>query len=335
MANGETRLGATQSGWLANAATALFIAVVAGVIVWWLTKPESHQPDLSYEVIKTGDFKKEAGRLNFFTVQLANGGSNVANGVTLNFRASNSFASIEETAVTTSPTRPKVTLKAIGAQRLLVVPQLKPTEKINVSFAVKSQEDVDLQVFGAAENANLERISPSDKEGLRDNPFILFLIVSAALGGNAVAVAILRKRIANRIRPAYAFADKNNIAFLMLHSGFPALAKDLLIKSFGTRYGEIALSNYALACAIEGDFECANSLAGTLNQWTDKLSPHSANVHRLNNDIIHALSGDKSAQDRLTSVLNGGSEFAAYLRNSFVLRKRLPELYEDTGESAT
>jgi len=328
MSKGGAKLDAIQGSWLANAATAIFIAVVAGVVVWWLTKPESYQPSLSYQVTRTGDFSNQGGKLNFFTVELVNRGSNVANGVTLNLKPSISLASIEETAVTTSRTRPPLTFSKVGSQRLLTVPRLKPTERVKVSLAVSSQGEVDLEVVGAAENASLAQIVPNDQEALRDNPFVLFLVVSGALGGNALAVALIRRRIFKRTRSAYLFADKNNIAFLLMHSGFPALAKDLFVKSFGTRYSEIALSNYALACAMEGDIECAQSISETLEFWSGKLSPHSAKLHKLNSDIIDALSGDEDAQERLKLEMNGDSEYGEYLKNSSALRKRLPKIYE-------
>lgn len=302
MANkGARGIAAIEPNWLLNFVTALIVAIVAGVVVWLLTKPEPNSASVTYEINETGTFISTPESLHFFTTIFRNSGKTAATGLVVDIGSSaNSY--LTNYSVTTSATKPKVNWSVVNKNRIRAeIPVLKPQEVIKFSIGYKSKEKIEFKVFASNNNGVVEEFVPeSQGSNFRDNPYVLygsFLLFALA---SFVINLFIRKYLRRIIgRTHLGFSGSNNSAFLLMHSGNFSDAKNILLHALSNERSQpIILSNYALILALEGKLEKAEDLISAIIPWVSE-GTHMESVVEFNRIIISILGGNDMSEELL------------------------------------
>ncbi|MBJ7575255.1 hypothetical protein [Luteimonas sp. MC1828] len=300
---------------LIGAISTLAVTVVGGVAVYYATKePEFKARELlTYSVRSSGDFSGEKERVAFTSVVIANRGGRAATNVV----ASIKFATPSIKDLATETVLGANEERAITSeQATLSYLKLLPGESITVNLLLSSPAQPVVTVRSDESLAVNEASLGTEKRERRtelNRASSLVVPISAFL---FIVLTALFSRKAKRLGIADSMlSDRNNAAFLLLHSGLPKEAEDILTASLQSgRYDSFTLSNLALSKAVNGDPEKAAALMHAATYRETK--GHAAAVVLFNEALLNFTSGKRS-------------EAIAALRKALVLSPRQVKKYCD------
>lgn len=278
---------------LIGAISTLAVTVIGGVAVYYFTKEPQlkSQELLTYSIRSSGDFSGEKERVAFTSVVISNQGGKSASNVVANIRFDTPIIK-DLTTETLAGTREE---RIIAKDEVtLKYAKLLPGERITInlllgsplspSVAIRSDESL------AVSENSLEGTISEKRTGI--NRASSLVVPISALLFSLIAGNFLRR--AKRLGIADGMLiDRNNAAFLLLHSGLSKEAEEILNESVRTgRYDSFTLSNLAVSKAANGDKDRAAALMAAANYRQPK--GHAGGVLAFNEALLNFMSGKRA-----------------------------------------
>jgi tetratricopeptide (TPR) repeat protein len=241
-----------------GAIVTLLITILAGIVVWFLTREPRTGERLTYSVQQLASLTGDQTTINVVVVRLSNEGTKAAHDVkgTVQFVEG---LEITEAQIASSAGLSSGATKSLSQEKReldIDIPTLAPTEVLSATLLVRGASHSDPSVgVRSSETVGTEadpaQAATERKGGI--SAIIATIVVAGALLLQG-AIYFFRDRIRaliHRLTPFY--ADENNVAFLLAHKGLPAEAEKILsAKIFGRSSGPIELANYGLALGLLG-----------------------------------------------------------------------------------
>jgi hypothetical protein len=273
-----------------NAVSALFVAVVSGLLVWWLTRAPPQQEGLVYRTSPPVSFATGQITYTFTTVRVLNMGDAPARQVLILITHPH-MAKLEGYRITTSRSRPSTHVNVRPSEAVQVsAPALLPSEQINVSVLYTSKASFKPELVIKSANALARPYEPPESNIWiqRLQLFVALLIVAVA---PLIAGSIVRRNMGILLD---LWPSKNDAGFMMLHAGLADEARSILAEAVKTGiHGSLAFSNYGAALAILGEHARAEALIATAWGWA--RTPNQRGTVLLNRSIAEFCSGDVGA----------------------------------------
>lgn len=278
---------------LIGAISTLAVTVLGGVVIYYVTKePELKSRELlAYSVRSSGDFSGDKERVAFTSIVIANRGGRVANNVVANIKFSGPL--IKDLTTDTVPGTREDRNVAKDLARL-TYHKLLPGEAVTVNLLLDSPARPTVTVRSDESLAVSESTLGAEKtEKLTDiNRASSLVVPISALIFSILSIKILKGAkklgIANGM-----LSNKNNAAFLLLHSGLSKEAEEILTESVRSgQYDSYTLSNLAVCKAINGDIEKAGALMSAA-KYRD-TNDHAAAVVLFNDALLNLISEKRS-----------------------------------------
>jgi hypothetical protein len=278
---------------LIGSISTLAVTVVGGVVIYYMTKePELKTRELlTYSIRSSGDFSGDKERVAFTSIVISNRGGRSAGNVSaiIDFKS----PSIKDLATDASP--------EVGEKRrvtperaVLSYPRILPGEVVTVDLLLDSpaRPDVTIRSDESLAVSDSSLGSNRDDRRIEINRASSLVVPISAILFSILGLAFLRrlKRIGSG---SGMIGDRNNAAFLLLHSGLPEDADEILTASVRSgRYDSFTLSNLAICKAVQGDIAKANCLL-TAAQHRE-VKGHAAAVLSFNEALLNLLSGRRA-----------------------------------------
>jgi hypothetical protein len=305
---------------LIGAALTLIVTVIGGVIVYVITRETPRQPDLYYRAGASATFGGNTTTLSFASVEFGNNGKAVAEGVRL-FARTKSGQPIRDKRIEAAPAlvtdiRDRSTENSLD----LTIPRLLPGESVRVAVLIGGPEGLKNLTVRSTTAIGQPIINNDDDD---KSKFGLVLLVILALLSIQSLLIVFRKRLLIKIglKVPASDDDRNNAAFVLLHTGLDEKAGQILdnILSSGTP-GPYSLANSALVDALAGHNETADSAMDAALWWADThhKDKHATAVVLFTRAIIKLHRGDnEGGKADLRSALDlSGEQIASYCRMS-------------------
>jgi hypothetical protein len=236
---------------LIGAAMTLMVTVIGGLLVYKFTQTSNinREESLFYDVDKQVAFEGASNNVSIGSAKIANTGGQAAKNVTAVFKILDSNF-MEFKANSSSGGDQSTKISDDKKTVMLSVKSLLPGEIINTAFLLSKEAKVDVQLrsdnsIGKAGQTYRVENTKKDKINRFLGDFVPLLIVMTML-----PLLFIIKYIRNS---AYGYS-KNNVGFVLLHSGLNKEANEIL--NAAVRNGEggsLAISNYALTLAINNN----------------------------------------------------------------------------------
>lgn len=311
---------------LVGAALALAVSVIAGLILWVVTQePVADKKEVLYfQLDKPVEFSGREQRLSIGTFSFGNSGDVPAREVTATLTSVQARileANINSYSGITSPPN----ISDAGTTATLSIPNLLPGDRVTVSYLLDAPGKTSLDVRSNSSKAiTASQIAPAagNTKRSRLNRFfelswpLLFLVSFLPIW--LISRQLKRARKQSRYRPE----NRNNNAFVLMHTGFPEDAKNLLRKSIESgRDGSFAMSNYAGACALLDLSDDAEKYINAAEFLAE--SDHEKSIVNLNRVIIAFMAGNKDAalQKMTQAVRQCDDDLRQYLEHSSLLQE--------------
>lgn len=324
MARGTSEL-VGKSWQISNIITALIVAVLSGLIVWWLTSPAPLVGEPVYKLEKTGKFIAKSGSTYFYKVTLSNQGKKPADNISVTIFSKKMILS--DISATTSNTNPEVERFFYGRNGASAyIPNLRPSEAIVFWISFVGDESDSVRVGAASDDGVVREVSPvTPKESLRNNPWILFIGLILYVGLVFYSRKFVYKFVSRRMGKEYYHGSTNNAGFLLLHARLFEEAED----AFGAAIkkgeaGPAVISNFGLAMFMTGKESEGEALIDAAAKWVGR-EPDAAVVY-LNQAIVETIKGSQVSAKWLQEKANGNSILSKYISRSALVRGILPAI---------
>lgn len=309
---------AEEKNRIATLASSLIVAVISGLIVWWLTKPIDFSSSVVFDLEETGSFSTSPEGKYFYRLNIENRG--LATGLGLKVVLNPGQGSkTSDVAILTSATKPAVSAQKAADGRLnIIIPSLKPGENISTSISIVGGAKPSPSVLAAMDNGKIKQLEKASFRDLFKEPLFAFFGLTIFAIGSQILFRIVRRRIWKIYENSYIFNDANNIAFVLLHAGQIKEAREILYRAIsGGDPGIIALSNYAVALAQSGDIASASRIIQGAKTWMIGEG-HPQSVVLFNEAIIELMEG-KIKKEELVERFSANSELSKYLDRSALI----------------
>jgi tetratricopeptide (TPR) repeat protein len=256
-----------------NALITLGIAVVAGVLVYFLTKgPSPPSESLAYTLNTSAAFGSDQDKITFLTISLQNTGTKAARNVRIAGKFDRNSV-IQDRRITLSAGPAAIFRDESSAALLAVfIPSLAPAESAEISLLVKgangSAPDIGVQSDDSMATQILPPSLEAKTEGLSKMRRILIVLVAAL----ALVLQLILIRFGpfrgflRRIIPS--FLSLNNAAFVYLQIGLTDAAKELLKAAIAAKGADpITFANYGLALGLTGDTDLGSKHMDAAFWW--------------------------------------------------------------------
>lgn len=289
-----------------GAIATLAVTVVAGLVLWYLTRDPPRVAEIKYTTDDIVYFAGTPKQIGFVTVKVSNVGTKAAFDVRiiLDFP---SGTNIREKQITFSSSSTGAYNENTSELNIidLFLPLLAPGEIISASVLIDNARSFkpEISVRGKEAVGTPGPIQmPSAMSGI--SVWKGILIVVGALFLQLVAV-ILGPRLGKRIQSLV--PSVNNTAFMFIHKKMIDEAQELLSGRIKTKGADVyILSNYALVIGLNGDIEKAEPYFGAAEWWQAGNSELA--LIKFNRAILMAANGDYENAKR-------------YLREAFSLSR--------------
>jgi tetratricopeptide (TPR) repeat protein len=253
-----------------GALVTLVVSVIAGVIVWLITKPEPIAEKLQYSIENAATFTADKTKISFITIKLYNAGTKAAR----DFRLVADFKSvveIRERQISISSGRAaSYSVSANDNKSLeITLPTLVVGEVLTASLLVSGTGEIIPSVSArSAETVATEKaqaLTPAPDE-VKNKTIYILIVLFAALFTQTALFYFLRF---SRRWLLFQGRNLNNTAFTLLQSGLVQVAGRLLEKSIdeGSTNATV-LANYAVSKSLSGDKETAKKLFAAAEWWS-------------------------------------------------------------------
>lgn len=280
---------------MVGAISSLVVTTLGGVAVYYLTKePEIRSKELlTYSVRSSGVFSGEKERVAFTSISIENHGGKPASNVIANITSgsssikdlttSNSDGTLQEKKVTSN----KATLKYA---------KLLPGETLTIDVLLDSPVQPRILVRSDESLAVSEATLGASKTEKRQevNKLASLLVPTSAIVILLLTPIVFRilRRARKLEKTGGLIGDRNNAAFLLLHSGLSEEAEEVLNAAVRAgRYDSFTFSNLAVANAVNGKTDKASALMVAANYL--EVEGHAAGVIAFNEALLYFMSGKR------------------------------------------
>lgn len=275
-----------------GALVTLCITIVAGVIVYYVTKePKELTPaeKLVYRLDTSATFGSEQNKLTFLTIHIQNAGNKSAKNVKIAATIEQGF-SIEGKQIAFSVGKVADFQDTSSGNTLSInVPSFPPTETTDISLLVRGSGTPNLQV-GVLSDDTVGSAVPTTLATPEDRVFpvmAIIILIFAALAFQQVVNRFMSLRFyTTRNAPS----PRNDTAFVYLQKGLTKEAEKLLALEIEWRGGgPLALANYGLAIGLNGDVQGAAERLDAAAWWATEK--HEKEVVEYNKAILNISQG--------------------------------------------
>lgn len=243
----------------------LIVTIVAGIVVWNLTK-EPAKPDpkakVVFEIDSPAHFKSKSKTLVFNTVRVGNLGNKTAHKTTISIEYPEKTTILDFTISNSSGKAAKGNHKELeskGNEKLILLESLMPDEVVTISMLTDGNTEDNLNVSARYEDGIGERgilakgfYSVPERNKYKS---ILSMFITLLLG---VFMTFMLYRLRQRMGGS---RSVNNSAFMMLHQGLISDASKMLESEFHSKGGTaFEMANLGLCKGLSGDLEAAEKL---------------------------------------------------------------------------
>lgn len=309
---------------LVGASLTLAATVIGGIILWAVTQgPTPEKKELLYFVLdRPVGFSGKEQRLSIGTFSFGNAGNVPAREVVATLTSSGARIIEANLGADSAPTQLQ-NLRNDGTKVSVSVPNMLPSDKVVVSYLLDRPGSVSLDVRSNQTKAKpVSAIAPMQPDSTRSRlnqvferywP-ILFL-------ASFVPIWLFRKeRKRSKRNRYYRPENRNNNAFVLMHTGYPQDAKRLLRDAIELgKDGSFAMSNYAGACALLGEMEEGRKFLAAAEFLAE--ADHEKAIVELNRAILAYRDDQKDAALESIKRAVGFSEdeMRQYLKYSRIL----------------
>lgn len=247
---------------LVGAFVTILVTVLAGLVVWYITKtplPVPAMEKLVFQSESSGRFVSDAVRLTFHQIRVANVGGAAAQGVLIAVQYSNK-AKINQSAVSFSsgPAAGEYSLKKRDAHGVIYqIQTLVPSETVTVAMIVDAEAtERPLVSVKSDKTTGLEGAILTSPPSTPGKARVSERVASLLAFVLALPVGLLIGRMILNIYGGP--RSVNNAAFMYIHKGLYSEALPMLqanIREKGATGYELA--NYGLCLGLAGDYEKA------------------------------------------------------------------------------
>lgn len=303
---------------LANIATGLTVSIIAGIVVWLVTRPSQRVEGVAYEATPVTVFGGASGQYAFFTVTVSNRGDTPATNVQIEISDENG-GRLSELTVRRSASKPLVQVTRLPSGLSAKIPRFLPSEQTSFSALYRASKAINPDVIVKTDSGIAQRIEDTP-ESIQAQSASLFAIL-LGFAASAFAVRGFFKSYARKPRFRFFFRDKNNSGFMLFHAGLTKEALAVFEAAIASgESGPIPFSNIAAANAVLGDHERAQKLIDIAEGWADLR--HDKAVTLFNKAIVDQARGDASeAANNLTAAMSLSPEIRLYLDRSDLCRQ--------------
>ena len=305
-----------------GAAVTFMVTVIGGLLVYFFTQ-EKENPSiemLSYQIDKQVSFTGSSNQISIGSLKFSNIGSEPAKNVSAEFHSKT--AEILEFKITNEGgAEIDKTISKDKSSVSLNVKTLLPNEIVSITYLLNKESSLEFKMRSErsiGKPGAIYKVEKSRSSILNDffGDFIPFLIFIAIM-----PLFFMFKFLRRSISIG---SSKNNIGFVLLHTGQPDEAVTVLKHAIENgEDGSHALANYAAALAVQDELdksqkyiEAARFLART---------KHEIAICDFNNTIIeHVAGNNEKSQSFFKSALSlSKSEILSYAEKSLLLKEMI------------
>lgn len=255
---------------LVGALVTLVVTVLAGVVVWWLTRESGPAVEkLVYSIEQVASLPLNDTQLNVITLRITNRGNKAAHEARYVAEFPTTYEISEKQTTSSAGPLSAFSDVSTGKQVLvLTINTLAPSETITASLLVRGRGTPIPRVgLRSAESIGSE---VSQELVQKHSPKELGKVESIILILLALIVQALLLIISKRIR-ALTGESPNNIAFVLCHKKLPNEAARILDKQiYNGRACVYELANYALAVGLNGQVDTSEKYFQAAEWWSHR-----------------------------------------------------------------
>lgn len=300
-----------------GAAITLLVTILGGIVVYYLTKEEKIEKneDLKYKIESPVSFEGSGSKLSISNIILENIGAKKAENVKIEIHSASKNISEAKASSSLGGTINSAQAKIVDGTVNFSIPTLLPEERISISLLLNtaslSKPDVTIRSDSSVAKLSTPNKLESKKETNEFLPKLLVILITVFLPMAVILILKLKKYSPNRVD------SLNNFAFVLLHQGDVAKAKNLLESAINKgEGGSHVLANYALCLAASGDSTQANKYISASEFYAS--SDHDKSIVLFNKAIISLTQGneEKFINELKEAVKKSKNEIFSYLNYS-------------------
>ncbi|MES3098825.1 hypothetical protein [Sphingomonas faeni] len=304
-----------------NAITALFIAVLSGVLVWVFTRTPVSKEGLTYSITQAGGFGTGDNRLTFYAINVSNRGSVKAEDVTININQKSSASLFQNQSQYARPIPRDLKSSRRGAGIAVTIPNFLPTDRARYSLVYKGLSSTP-EVLIRSNGGVGTRDDSDGKDKTAFSSRLKLFVMFATFAISVIASRFASRFLVTKIDP-FRKNDFNNSAFLLMHAGLFDLASDVIHHAIRNgQTGPLVLSNLAAIKSAQGPSEDSHKLIGIAHLWANDKRSRSIVLF---NQFIHLYYRDdkKSALETLKMALSTDKVVLGYCKQSLIVLKMI------------
>jgi hypothetical protein len=254
-----------------GALVTLFVTVVAGIIVWYVTRqPQPSTERLVYNLTTSATFGSDAGSITFLSAKVRNTGGKAARNVRIAGSLPSGYVLQDRRVTLSSGPAASFTDSSSNTKLELTIPSFAPSEEADLSLLVKGPNTPNMSL-GVQSDDSLGTLvteeAIQDQSGKAGSlpPSFGIALVAVAL----VAQIVLTPRVRSALRGLTPARDAlNDTAFVYLQQGLVDEAEQILTKAISDRGGNVlSLANRGLALGLKGDVMLAMKHLDAAEWW--------------------------------------------------------------------
>lgn len=276
---------------LIGAFIALIVTVIGGLVVYYITYKDTKGESLTYWFDAPAIFERDSTSVMLQTFNISNQGDIKSSDISFEINYPEGIKILEKSVAFSSGKmteyKDSITQKRVF---ILQTPTLLPKENIKLSFILESKRYKFPIVTLKSDSSLGKKINFNESINDKKNPLIKNYLLTL-LSLLVLLIILLYKQI-KRIRNNYGSEQSsNNTAFLFIHKNLSNYAIKLLDKTI-MKSGADAyiLGNYALAKAINGDFDKSLKLIEASSFYSS--GGHEKAVNLFNASLVYFLKGE-------------------------------------------
>jgi hypothetical protein len=320
----------------------LFVTIIAGVIVYYVTREPEKAPaqeKLVYQVEQPSCFLSEQNKLALLTIRVGNLGSKEANNTELAIKFEKDVSVLDKQIKMSSAPAGKFEDHSKENNAVhLYFPTLLAGETATISLMVDTpiQKIPEIGLRSAASIGKegpfiLEKPLETNKKESFGKALVALVPIAAFL--QLFLLGLLSGKVRSRIRRFIPTTRSiNNTAFLYIHQGLQKDAEQLLENEIRTSGADaFSLANYGLALCLNGKMEEGKKRLNA-SEWYSRLN-HEKAVVAFNNALVALTEDDiEGGKKHLHNALKlNKHEITRYCEFSELV-KMFKEEYPEIGE---
>jgi hypothetical protein len=351
--------GWTSMKWrdvIVGAVVTLLITIVAGVVVWYLTREPATSESLTYSEQSLASLNAEKTKINIIVIRISNQGNRAARDVVA-IAKFDKDSEITEAQLSSSGGPSPTIQKSISPdnrQLNIETKTLAPNEILSATLLVNGESFSRPEIGVRSDETIGAEVEPSEANitrrtnGISKNIAIAVPVIALLLQGG---ILLFREQIEALIGPRFLnrFSsydeNENNVAFILAHKQLADEAERILSdKIFNRASGPFELANYGLALGLQHKPEYEKYFEA--ENWGDlkasKQGKRLKAVIEFNRAVV-AVSFDRfdQVEDHLSRALGFDPQevikycaMSDYIQRALKNNEKLAQLLNERGNNA-